>query len=94
MLQGQVRGVANAPGNRIHEDDCVGLLRCVIRSIQSGWNVPEVIHGDEDQATLGQVAAFIARRSGRPMPAFSGEASTRGGQRWTSRWGSTRSTIS
>lgn len=83
VLQGQVRGVANAPSNRIHEDDCVGLLRCVIRSIQSGLDVPEVIHGvDEDQATLGQVAAFIARRSGCPMPAFTGEASTRGGQRW------------
>ena len=83
VANGQVRGQANAPSNRIHEDDCVGLLRCIVRSVHSGLAVPEVIHGvDEDQATLGQVAAFIARRLRCPMPEFDGQPSVRGGQRW------------
>jgi len=83
VAAGEVSGVANAPSNRIHEDDCVGLLRCVIRSVHSGLHVPEVIHGvDEDQATLGQVAAFIARRLHCSMPRFDGVPSARGGQRW------------
>lgn len=83
VANGRVRGQANAPSNRIHEDDCVGLLRCVIRSVHSGLDVPEVIHGvDEDQATLGQVAGYIARKLHRPMPEFEGQPSLRGGQRW------------
>lgn len=80
---GLVRGVANAPTNRIHEDDCVGLLRCVIRSYHSGLAVPELIHGtDEDQVTLGQVAAYLARQMNVPMPSFDGVPSQRGGNRW------------
>lgn len=83
VQQGSVSGIANAPTNRIHEDDCVGLLRCVIRSYHSGLEVPDLIHGtDEDQATLGQVAAYIARQLGKPMPRFDGVASKRGGNRW------------
>ncbi len=83
VAAGVVNGVANAPSNRIHEDDCVGLLRCVIRSVHSGLDVPEVIHGvDEDYATTGQVAAFIARRLQCSMPKFDGVPSVRGGQRW------------
>lgn len=85
---GQVPGIANAPTNRIHEDDCVGLLRCVVRSVQAGLAVPSLIHGtDEDQATLGQVAAFIARKLEVPLPAFDGIPSSRGGRRWVNSLG-------
>jgi nucleoside-diphosphate-sugar epimerase len=85
---GLVPGVANAPTNRIHEDGCVGLLRCIVRSAQAGLAVPGLIHGtDEDQATLGQVCAYIARKLELPLPAFDGVPSRRGGRRWVNSLG-------
>ena len=80
---GEVTGIANMPTNRIHERDCAGLLRCVIRTRFSGLHVPPLINGvDDDQATLGQVCAFIARKLGKPLPRFDGVPSKRAGNRW------------
>jgi nucleoside-diphosphate-sugar epimerase len=55
--------------NRIHQDDCVGILKLIIDKKLSGENTESIYIGcDDDKAPIFEVAEWLAKSFGFPMP--------------------------